>query len=232
MSFKEAEELIQKSINAHDPNGVWSNLKGLKGKLKVRGNILMTKLKSPLVRSLNIELSTERVFVKINDFPERGSYGTLENFTAKIHRGEDTIERSFEKFSKPKLIWDDLDLLFFFAYAFWNYTSCPFIFQWEGFKYELLPSIKNEQRLLVTFPDSIPTHCRTQIFHFNEEGFLCRLNYTADVFWAGAKARHYCHKFRATENIIWATHRYVYPYNLPFGKAMEGWVYKVEEVPK
>jgi hypothetical protein len=90
--------------------------------------------------------------------------------------------------------WDELHLTYFVGYAMWNYLATPFCFTMPGFVTRELDShTENGQiwRVLeVTFPDSVPTHCKVQKFYYDDNFMLRRMDYTADVV-KGA-ASHYC----------------------------------------
>ena len=83
--------------------------------------------------------------------------------------------------------WDNMHLLYFSGYAFWNYCTAPFYFTWPGFSFKELPAESdptNFQRwrvLEVTFPENFPTHCKVQKFYFDSTFLLRRLDYVAEV---------------------------------------------------
>ena len=90
--------------------------------------------------------------------------------------------------------WDHLHLLYFSGYAMFNYVHAPFYFTWPGFSTReidnpLKDPISEKWRVLeVTYPDEIPTHCKTQKFYFDEKSILRRLDYLADVVGSGPTA--------------------------------------------
>jgi hypothetical protein len=94
------------------------------------------------------------------------------------------------------LWWDHLDLLYFAGYALWNYLCAPFLFAKPGFVAEEIEpwDEQNEQwrRLRVTFPLTVPTRCREQVFYFDARTLLRRVDYTAEVVGSWARAAHYC----------------------------------------
>ena len=90
--------------------------------------------------------------------------------------------------------WDDLHLLCFAGYAFHNYLTFPFHLTWPGFQTrEVDPHEENGETwrvLEVTFPDDYPTHSKTQLFYFDKEFMLRRLDYAPVAF--KVPAAHYC----------------------------------------
>ena len=101
--------------------------------------------------------------------------------------------------------WDHLDLAYFCGYALWNYLTTPWLLTRAHTKE--LPG----RRLRVTFPRDIPTHCPVQTFHFDEQGLVTRLDYTALVFGRWARAAHVCREHRRFGPIVTPTVRRVTP---------------------
>ncbi|MGN9777676.1 hypothetical protein ACTMS0_18200 [Micromonospora sp. H33] len=110
--------------------------------------------------------------------------------------------------------WDDLHVAYFAGYAMWTYLTSPFSFASPDFQTEDLPPVTEEgqtwNRLKVTFPDHIATHCREQTFYFDQDGLLRRHDYTAEVINAGPAA-HYCSDHKEFGGIMVPTRRRVYP---------------------
>jgi hypothetical protein len=63
------------------------------------------------------------------------------------------------------------------------------------------------RRLQVTYPDQFPTHCKKQVFFFNDKGVLQRLDYTADV--VGVPGAHYCFDHQNFDGLLVPTLRRV-----------------------
>ncbi|MFD7406024.1 hypothetical protein ACFV7R_25840 [Streptomyces sp. NPDC059866] len=110
--------------------------------------------------------------------------------------------------------WDDLHVAYFAGYAMWTYLTSPFTFVSPGFLTEELPPVREEgetrRRLKVTFPEDIATHCREQVFYFDEAGLLRRHDYTAEVINAGPAA-HYSFDHAEFGGIMVPTRRRVHP---------------------
>ncbi|MBL8504563.1 MAG: hypothetical protein JNL78_14080, partial [Rhodocyclaceae bacterium] len=103
----------------------------------------------------------------------------------------------------------------FGGYATWNYLVTPFVFLRPGFEFERLPPIEGPQgkveRIAAIFPPDIPTHSRRQVFYFDEQGLLTRLDYTAEVVGGWAHAAHLCENYRDFGGLKAATKRRVRP---------------------
>jgi len=57
------------------------------------------------------------------------------------------------------------------------------------------------RKLLVRFPDHIPTHTKEQVFYFAEQGLLRRVDYALDVA-GGAPAAHYCFDHKSFGGLV------------------------------
>lgn len=212
--------LLDKVIAAHSGD-LWAKVKGLTLDLEIGGNILATKFKSPFPRYLQAEITTTNVNISLAPFPTTGLKGTLtsNSLTISTDRGETRQTRPIMRLANGKvpvkLIWDDLDLLYFIGYALWNYVMTPSYFLWPGFNIQEQdpwqePSGAVWQVLKVTYPLNLPTHCPEQLFYFNDQGLLQRLDYTADVFGSIAQGAHYCYQYRNFQGLWVPTQRVVY----------------------
>lgn len=105
------------------------------------------------------------------------------------------------------LWWDDLDMTYFAAYAFWNYFTLPRLLQNNAIKWwEEQPG-----HLIAQFPDTIPTHSRWQEFHFTGEGQLRQHNYVAEVISKFAKASNRVLLHNTSRDVPYPSHRQVTP---------------------
>ena len=111
-----------------------------------------------------------------------------------------------------RLRWKTADVVHFTGYAIWGYIGAPFIFAREDFAVRELSG----RRLPVDFPQTIPTHCTRQTFHFDHDALLTRLDYTAEpVFGKLARAQHRCYEYRELSGLLVSTRRRVTPRGLP-----------------
>ena len=118
---------------------------------------------------------------------------------------------------RHKLWWDNLDAMYFVGYALWNYLTTPFLLLQQDMQIDAMGKWQegNEvwHRLRVLFPGTVPTHCREQIFYFDDDLLLRRHDYTAEVFGKWAKAAHYCTAHRQFGGFLFPTRRTVWPRN-------------------
>ena len=232
--------LLVEVVAAHGGIERWSAVRRLSLQVRVRGNILVLRLQSPRVRSLNVTIETHRIHVSLDPFPRAGQIGYFDGQEVRIETDDARImaqrevRRSAEGTVTPRLVWDDLDLLYFLGYALWNYAVTPFVFLWTGFDCrEGAPwrarDGATQRSLHVTYPPAFPTHSREQRFYFDDRGLLRRIEYSADVFGGWARAVHECDSHRTFDGLVFPTHRVVFA-RTAAGRArralrlMEGWV--------
>ncbi|HKQ75913.1 MAG TPA: hypothetical protein VJ810_19620, partial [Blastocatellia bacterium] len=214
--------LLDEIIAAHGGAERWAQVRELTLKLRVGGNILALKFQSPRLRSLECIIDTRRIRAILTPFPCAGKRGVFESTGVRIESNEGIIlaEREIipdETGRVPRrMIWDDLDLLYFLGYALWNYAVTPYLFLWPGFECREGGTWDERdglqwRKLHVRYPAGVPTHSRAQTFYFDDRGWLRRLDYTAYVFSDLARGAHLCEDHRAFEGLIFPTRRIVYP---------------------
>jgi len=213
--------LLEKAIEAHGGLRRWQSIKEIVVQIRCGGAALPLRFKFGTFKSYEAHISTTQPRIIFSPFAGNGKKGVFLGDTVRIEtdNGQVLAERTDAKaaFSdfRHKFYWDNLDALYFGGYAIWNYFSAPFVLLHEGFEIqEIDPWKENDQtwrRLKVFFPPDIPTHCREQVFYFNSEGLLMRLDYTAEVFGGWAKAAHYCRAHKNFSGLIIPTSRQVLP---------------------
>jgi hypothetical protein len=233
--------LLDEAISAHGGAERWASVRELRIQLRVGGNILALRFRSPRTRSLEVNVDTRRIHISLNPFPGRGMRGVFDGRSVRIETNSDggllkqrEVVRSTEGKVVRGIVWDDLDLLYFLGYALWNYAVAPFVFLWPGFECregELWQEGDGPvwRRLHVKYPPAFPTHSREQIYYFDEAGLLRRLDYTAEVFCDLARGAHYCEAHTEFDGLIFPTHRVVFArrasgHPLRLVSLMEGWV--------
>jgi hypothetical protein len=235
--------LVDEVLAAHGGLARWSETREVTLELRIGGNIFASKFKSPRTRALQVSVDTQRIHATLRPFPRSGQAGVFEADRVRIEAedgrvvAERRIERGEDGRVARRLVWDDLDVLYFLGYALWNYTVTPFLFAWPGFECRESgewrePDGSVWRTLAVRFPSGFPTHCRDQVFYFDRQGLLRRLDYTADVFSQLARGAHLCEAHRTFDGFVWPTHRVVYfrrdgGIPLRLISVMEGWITSV-----
>jgi hypothetical protein len=222
--------LLAEILAAHGGTERWESLHGLEAQLSAWGLLFRAKRRPPLNHQ-RVRVSTREPRVWFDDYPKPGLMGELRGLEAVRIRnaaGAIVVQRSepraFFRSLRRQLSWDDLDLLYFAGYAIWNPLTAPFLFLRPGCALEALEPVRTTigmwRRLRVQFPPDVPTHCPQQVFYFDGQGRLVRLDYTAEVVGRWARAAHTCDDHRWFEGLLIPTRRRVTPRAL--GRALSG----------
>ncbi|MBI5848761.1 MAG: hypothetical protein HZB31_12615 [Nitrospirae bacterium] len=221
MVEENAMQILQEVIEAHGGMEYWNSLEALDVEMSA-GGFLFTAKQRPVLRRVSMRaLTTEPKFF-IFDFPKPGQTAELigiDEVRILDSKGNIIAQRqnpraAFQRIRR-QFFWDDLDFIYFAAYATWNYLTAPFMLSRKGFIIKSLEPLQGAPgqftRLQVTFPPDIPTHSREQIFYFDDQRLLRRLDYTAEVVGGWAHAAHLCDEYRTFDRLRAPTRRRVLP---------------------
>jgi hypothetical protein len=213
-------DLLNFAVEAHGGLTRWNKVKSVTVAAAVGGEIWRDKSKVDYLKSviLNVETKRERV---TTDFPGQDKQSVFEPNRVEMQRRDGSIiatredpEASFRgqgQFTP----WDDLHVAYFSGEAFYTYINTPFLCTYDGFSSREISPIQVDgetwRRLEVTFPDTVKSHTKTQIFCFGPDGLLRRHDYTVDVL-GGAPGLNYASGYREVDGIIFPTKRRVYAY--------------------
>jgi len=194
-----ADHIIADAIADAGGAELWQRLSGIEATLSAEGFLFTTKRVQPL-RRVQVIASTGDARFTFFDWPRPGRRGEwLGEEEVRIVAADGAVlaRRTHPRTAfvglRRELWWDDLDFLYFAGYATWNYLTTPFLFLRPGFKFGVASVARDGVRSVpVTFPADVPTHSRDQVFHFAPTGELLRLDYTAEVVGAWARAAHLC----------------------------------------
>ena len=223
-----AGDLIHEVIEAHGGKTLWDSVGRIDAEISADGFLFRAKHIRPLQRLPMSALTGEPRFL-FHDYPEKARTSELiGNGEVRVSSAEGAVvaSRSMPRKEFRSLRrtfwWDTLDFIYFAGYATWNYLVTPFLFLNDGFSLEYLGERTTEDGAFfcvrATFPDYLPTHCRTQTFYFDQGRLLRRLDYTAEVVGSWAHAAHFCDDYRDFGGLKFATRRRVRP--VFFGKVM------------
>jgi hypothetical protein len=215
------QDLLDKAIEAYGGLNRWKTIEEIVAHIRCGGAALPLRLKFGAFKSYEARISTTEPRITFSPFAGKRNRGVflgdrvrIESETGQILAKRANAKTAFSSF-RHNLYWDNLDALYFGGYAIWNYFSAPFLLLREGFEIREIEPWKESgqtwRRLHVSFPPNIPTHSREQVFYFNSDGLIMRLDYTAEVFGGWAKAAHYCSDHKNFSGLIVPTHRRVLP---------------------
>jgi hypothetical protein len=212
--------LLDLAVEAHGGLECWNQVRSIKVAASITGAIWYVKGKGDFLKNvvLTVETQTERVTV---DFPGQDKRAVfepgrivIETVAGTLIEARDNPEKSFEG-QQRETPWDDIDVAYFVGEALWTYLNTPFLYTYDGFATEEIPSIQVEgetwRRLKIIFPTSVKSHSREQISCFGPDGLLRRHDYTVDIL-GGATGLNYASDYRDVDGIIFPTKRRVYAY--------------------
>ncbi len=213
--------LLEQAIDAHGGMKLWQACKLLTARLAFGGFAFASRFKFMGGEERRFEISTRLPRTVMHDYPRPHTRGIfmpdrvwIESDAGEIIDGRVSPRAAFRTF-RHNLWWDWLDLLYFAGYASWNYFTTPFLLAMAGVETkEIEPWQENGetwQRLAVNFPETIPTHCREQVFYFDDRLHLRRFDYAPEVYASWAKAAHYCSEYENFSGLLIPTKRYVVP---------------------
>ena len=190
------QEIVKKVVEAHGGETKWRQLESVEAVISVRG-FLFTVKRRPVLDRVRVRASTRGPEFIFYDFPRAGRNSEfIGNDEVRITGSDAQVlvsrrqPRSAFRRMRRQLYWDALDFTYFGGYATWNYLVTPFLFMRDDIRFEELEPLPSDTeylpRLQVSFPEDIPTHCQRQIFSFDRNYLLRRLDYTAEVIgrWA------------------------------------------------
>jgi hypothetical protein len=214
-------ELLDLALFGHGGLDRWRAIHSITATISVTGALFVLKGRpDALEGTVEATADTSRPRVTFTPFPG-GEQGAFEAGRVALTRaGSEVKARSDPRaaFAHHELntAWDDLDLLYFTGYALWNYLATPFMFMRPGFELdEIEPWHEDREtwrRLRVGFPPDLPTHCREQVFYFDDGGLLRRLDYHPEVVspQVPVQTAHYCHDHKTFSGLSVPTRRRVY----------------------
>ncbi len=211
MTGDDGRKMLQKIIEAHGGAARWRELEAVEAIISVRGFLFKAK-RRPTLNRIRVSASTREPKFTFYDYPRSGRHSEfLGNEEVRIVSADNQVlisrrqPRSAMRQLRRQLYWDALDFTYFGGYATWNYLMTPFLFLRDDFQFEILDPLSAESeyplRLQVNFPEDFPTHCRKQLFYFDRNYLLQRLDYTAEVVSRWARAAHTCQSYQDFDGI-------------------------------
>jgi hypothetical protein len=213
-------DLLNQALKAHGGLDRWNKMKAIEVAASITGAIWYVKGKGDFLKNVVLTAGTrdERLTV---DFPGQNKRATFEPSRIVIQSADGTLiearDNPEEAFvgQQRETPWNDVHVIYFVGEALWTYLNIPFLYTYEGFTTEEIPSIQVEgetwRRLKATFPDTVKSHTREQISCFGPDGLLRRHDYTVDIL-GGATGLNYASEYRDVDGIIVPTKRRVYAY--------------------
>jgi hypothetical protein len=215
-------DLLSVAITAHGGLERWSRVAAMTMAASVTGDLWRDRKKVGYLDHVTLRVETKRERVTM-EFPGQDKRSLFEANRVEVQLRDGTIvasrdnpEASFAG-QGPLTPWDDLHVAYFSGEAFYTYCNMPFICTYDGFASEEIAPVQvgdeTWRRLNVTFPDTVKSHTRTQVFCFGPDGLLRRQDYTVDVL-GGNPGFNYASDYREVDGIIVPTMRRVYAHEV------------------
>ncbi|MEZ0071277.1 hypothetical protein [Planotetraspora sp. GP83] len=217
------DALLEKVLEAHGGLDRWKNLSTISARITYGGPFWEFKghadfagadtLEANLQEqhSRQVQESTGRTVV----FDKKANRITVTGADGEIIEALDDPRASFDGYT-PDTRWSLARIAYFRSYATWHYLVEPYVFTWPGVDaHEVEPWTENGQTwrvLSVTFPDSIDTHCETQLYYFDEAGLLRRMDYQPVVN-GQTPVAHYIRESRTFDGITVPIKRHIHVRN-------------------
>ncbi|CAB1075321.1 hypothetical protein JY97_04155 [Alkalispirochaeta odontotermitis] len=221
MTGSELQRTIEKICEAHGGIDRWRKLEAVEAVISVGGFLFKAK-RRPALSRVRVRAAIRKPEFTFYDYPGPGRNSVfMGNEEVRITDAghQVLVSRQQPRVAirrlRRQLYWDALDFTYFGGYATWNYLVTPFLFSGDGFKIDMLEPQSTDPdypvKLQVDFPPDFPSHCRRQIFYFDRDYLLRRLDYTAEVVSRWARAAHTCKNYREFDGIKFPTKRRVRP---------------------
>jgi hypothetical protein len=206
-------------LEAHGGRERWRRVDEIRLAARCGGLALAARWQKNAFRQYRARVFTSTPRVCFAPFKGQRGWFSPEKVWIETMEGElirsRTAPRAYFPGGRRALAWDALDILYFGGYAIWNYLCTPFVFDHPGMCLHRGPDWQEAgetwQRLVVHFPDLLPTHCPEQVFYIDARGRIRRHDYTAEVIGGYARAAHYCHRHRRCGGLLFPTRRRVVP---------------------
>ena len=215
-----AADLLDRAVEAHGGLARFEATERIAADLRVSGWALAMRFQRGKLADYTGTVSTREPHAVLDPYPAPGKRGVFDRHDVRIESADGAVleeRKGARRFYRGRryLWWDDLDLLYFAAYALWGYIGAPFIFTRPGYEVEEIESWREGDEewrgLRVRFPEDVPAHSREQSFYFGPDGLIRRNDYTAEVFGGFAKAAHYCWDYREFDGFMISTRRRAMP---------------------
>jgi hypothetical protein len=167
----------------------WRRMRRFTLHVSIGGVLWARKSGATELKDLVAEGSTRQQSLEITGFTagdRRALYRpdrvALEGTDGQLLRERRAAPAAFRRYMKSP-DWDELQLAYYCGFLLWNYATAPFILADRDVVTDELESsdVHGERwrRLKAKFPPRVVTHSAEQIFYFDHEGLLRRLEYPA-----------------------------------------------------
>jgi hypothetical protein len=214
--------LLADVLTAHGGLENWERATGLTARLSLGGPFWAARGWPEVYADVTVTLDPRREHITLSPFtaPDRVAVLDVEPERVAILTADGQVleERtqpraSFPDFDAQDTRWDAVQVAYFAEAGTWNYLTEPFGFTYAGVEaHEIEPWDEDGQtwrRLAVTFPESNANHNAEQVFSYDAELMLRRMDYSPDVT-GNPPVAHYTHDPRTFDGFVFPTLRLVH----------------------
>jgi hypothetical protein len=214
--MRNSSDLRDFVIEAHGGHKRWKRFRTIEAEMSITGMLWVRKGWPDALKNVRVTADTQMQQLSYRPFTGeslrslyRPDEVAIENSDGVKVKSRKSPRAAFEG-HKAETGWDDLHLAYFSGYAMWNYLNTPFLFLLPDITTEELAPIEENgerrRRLKVTFSPAVATHGPEQVFYIDDNGFIARLDYSAEITGSGPAA-HYTSGYREFDGIKFPTRR-------------------------
>jgi hypothetical protein len=212
------DDLLTLAVEGHGGLQRWRRVSRFRAAVSITGAIWTLVGRPGLLDDVVVEGDTGDQRLTLSPFPQHGCYTTWQPDRQTIRTAAGTVlaerrDPPAAAFCGRARRWDAFQVAYVAGQGAWNDLCTPFLFARDDFvTEESWPWLEHGQlwrTLLVTYPDTVVTHCRQQTCYVDDTGLLRRLDYAVDVL-GGGGAVQYPSRYREFDGIMVPTRRRVY----------------------
>jgi hypothetical protein len=218
----DCSSLLGKVLTAHGGLENWERVHSLRADV-VLGGPFWSMLGWPYGElKLTASLDARRQHITLGSFtaPDRIAVFDVEPQRLSIQTTDgvlveqrDDPRSSFPPFDRAATEWDPIQVAYFLSAAHWNYLTQPFSFTYPGVEArEIEPWDEGGEtwrRLAVGFPKWNANHGADQLFYYDTDFMLRRMDYAAEVT-GNSPVAHYTHDPETFDGFVFPTRRRIH----------------------
>ena len=218
-----SSELLDSVLDAHGGLANWDHVNAVTAEIAVGGPFWALRGWPDLAPTLTISMDAHREHITTTHFPGPDYCSVFEvdhreRLAIQTTGGEVVEERtdprsSFPPFDLQTTKWDAIQVAYFTSAANWNYFTQPFSFTYPGVQVsEIEPWREGDEtwrRLAVQFPPNNANHNSNQVFYYDQQFMLRRMDYAPDVT-GSAPVAHYTDDPKTFDKFVFPTRRHIY----------------------
>ena len=213
-------QVVQKICVAHGGLEKWDTIERLSCKASIKGLLFDLRGQPDIFSDVDIEIecrTQKAIYRRCSDVNQYSVYepGRVAIFEKNQLLAERSAPRTHFKGRSRDQLWDKLDAVYFGGYAIWHYACAPFLFTHPDIRVrdgeDWIEGNETWSRLHVTFPESIHSHCKEQVYYYNSAGLLQRMDYQADIVDSSIGVAHYMYDYIDIGGLKMPTRRRAFP---------------------